>query len=429
MSKELSPIAEQHSFLNQRPSGIEIGPFSSERGDFIHPRDLFSSKKEWNLFPEKLAQYQARLKEQYEKFIAQCIEEVTGITDIKPYGEAYRTYHEKIQWEVDSDIKNVRTVPTMDVLLEGKARNNIGVVFSMLTRNEADNLPIAITTLRALIASGMVDGAFLVDSSSEDNTVAIAEAAGLPVVKAQEFFEQVGIVGIENSKAANDFIAKLLINTNLTGREGRHIQLSGDPDYNLGPEEFQAIAGPLIMDDNLAHMKGMCVRLTHGGDASKPATSGGRVTELTFKPLLFLFPELDDIYQPLLGCQGYNVDLMNNVPVADLYAVETGHLVDTLMMYGPNAIGQAPIGTVEQVGQKNTDLKKMAEQIVRRLLLAAIHQGIIEVHDPRVSQIFRNQQIETRRHNITTDNPPRAQATNFRQPGVSFPPPALLLRR
>ena len=71
------------------------------------------------------------------------------------------------------------------------------------------------------------------------------------------------------------------------------------------------------------------------------ATGGGRVTELTARPILNLFfPELSGIVQPLSGEQGGRRALLEQLPFFSGYGVETGLLIDTLQRVGLGGIAQ-----------------------------------------------------------------------------------------
>ena len=71
---------------------------------------------------------------------------------------------------------------------------------------------------------------------------------------------------------------------------------------------------------------------------------GGRVTELTVRPLFNLFyPELSGMIQPLAGEYAGRRTALERVPFFTGYGVETGLLIDLFNEIGLNAIAQVDL--------------------------------------------------------------------------------------
>jgi glucosyl-3-phosphoglycerate synthase len=93
---------------------------------------------------------------------------------------------------------------------------------------------------------------------------------------------------------------------------------------------------------------------------------GGRVTELTTKPLLNLFyPELTGFVQPLAGEFVADRELFSSIPFLTGYAVETGIMIDVLTMVGLDAMAQVDLGTRQNRHQPLRDLSRMSYSVLR----------------------------------------------------------------
>ena len=99
------------------------------------------------------------------------------------------------------------------------------------------------------------------------------------------------------------------------------------------------------------------------------AGGGGRVTELTTRPLINLFyPSLSGIIQPLSGEYGGRREALERVPFSSGYGVETGLLIDILEWYGIGSIGQVDL--IERIhhNQPLVALSKMSFAIIQTLI-------------------------------------------------------------
>ena len=74
------------------------------------------------------------------------------------------------------------------------------------------------------------------------------------------------------------------------------------------------------------------------------AGGGGRVTELTARPLLNLFyPELSGIVQPLSGEYAGRREALEKAVFFSGYGVETGLLIDIFEQFGLRSIAQVDL--------------------------------------------------------------------------------------
>ena len=98
------------------------------------------------------------------------------------------------------------------------------------------------------------------------------------------------------------------------------------------------------------------------------AGGGGRVTELTARPLLNLFyPELSGVVQPLAGEYAGRREALERVPFFSGYGVETGLLIDIYERYGLNAIAQVDLLDRIHHNQRLEALSKMSFAIIQTI--------------------------------------------------------------
>ena len=131
------------------------------------------------------------------------------------------------------------------------------------------------------------------------------------------------------------------------------------------------LLGPLLTDPQVLYVKGCYTRpLELDGDA-RPA-GGGRVTELTARPLLnALWPELAGFVQPLGGEYAGRRSALERVPFVSGYGVEVGLLVDLLELGGLAALAQVDLGVRRHTSQSDEALGTMAGQVVSTVLARA----------------------------------------------------------
>ena len=100
-------------------------------------------------------------------------------------------------------------------------------------------------------------------------------------------------------------------------------------------------------------------------------TGGGRVTELTAKPLLrTYFPELASLDQPLAGEYAIRRETALEVPFVAGYGVEVGLLIDVYATH-PNAITQVNLGKRTHRNRPLSELGPMADVVTRTVLSRA----------------------------------------------------------
>jgi glucosyl-3-phosphoglycerate synthase len=134
---------------------------------------------------------------------------------------------------------------------------------------------------------------------------------------------------------------------------------------NIHPRFVFGLIGPLLLNPGVQFVKGFYRRPIRV-DGKLQAGGGGRVTELTARPLLNLFyPELSGVIQPLSGEYGGRRSLLEQLPFYTGYGVETGMLIDVLERAGLSSIAQVDLEERIHRNQPLQALSKMSFAIIQ----------------------------------------------------------------
>ena len=130
------------------------------------------------------------------------------------------------------------------------------------------------------------------------------------------------------------------------------------------------------------------------GDAdlvkAKFGRDGGRVTELTAKPMLkIFFPELVRFAQPLGGIIAAKKSLLDTMIFEDGYGVDVGLLIDA-QMAGAKIV-EVDIGSLEHDSQSLASLALMANEVGRVIFNRAQIAG--RLHVDQVTTMFESQRM------------------------------------
>jgi len=137
---------------------------------------------------------------------------------------------------------------------------------------------------------------------------------------------------------------------------------------NIRPHFVYGIIGPLLLNPAIQFVKGFYRRPLKVGSKIQ-AGSGGRVTELTARPLLNLFyPELSGVIQPLAGEYAGRREILENAIFYSGYGVETGLLIDIFEKCGLTAIAQVDLLERIHHNQELEALSKMSFAIIQTVL-------------------------------------------------------------
>ncbi len=251
----------------------------------------------------------------------------------------------------------------IDALLAGKRRSGTRVSVVLPARDEEQTVGRLVADIaeRWMHRARLVDELLVVDSDSTDATAAVARAAGADVVATADVLPAHG-----SRPGKGEALWKSLAAT--TG----DVVVFLDSDLHGDVSHFvPGLLGPLLTDPQVQYVKGCYTRPLEIDGVSVPS-GGGRVTELTARPLLnALWPELAGFVQPLGGEYAGRRSALERVPFAGAYGVEVGLLVDLLELVGLGALAQVDLGERRHTSQSQEALGAMAGQVVATVLARA----------------------------------------------------------
>jgi glycosyltransferase involved in cell wall biosynthesis/nucleotide-binding universal stress UspA family protein len=229
-------------------------------------------------------------------------------------------------------------------LLALKKEQKVKISLALPALNEEETIGEVLSQCQRLMQADMplLDEIVVVDSDSTDRTREIARAMGVPVFIHQQVLPEYGA-----RPGKGEALWKSLY---LTSGD---IVIWVDTDIsNFHPRFVYGLIGPLLQRPNLMFVKGFYRRPLKAGKELQPGR-GGRVTELTARPLLNLFyPELSGIVQPLAGEYGGRRPALERVSFTSGYGVETSILIDIFERYKLASIAQVDL--VERIHRNQT---------------------------------------------------------------------------
>ncbi|OAI11654.1 MULTISPECIES: HAD-IB family phosphatase [Methylomonas] len=215
--------------------------------------------------------------------------------------------------------------------------------------------------IQEVVAYALADSAtaevIVVDDSSIDDTAMLARQAGAKVMTSSMLGK--GVSMRDGAAAATHDLV---------------VYLDGDLT-NLRPGIVTSLCLPL---------------LNEGADFVKArfGRGGGRVTELTAKPMLkVFFPELAHLAQPLGGIIAARKRLLQTIRFEDDYGVDAGLLLDAHLAGAK--LAEVDIGLLEHDSQPLQDLSLMANEVSRAIFDRAKKAG--RLHVEQVTAMYENQ--------------------------------------
>jgi glucosyl-3-phosphoglycerate synthase len=299
-------------------------------------------------------------------------------------------------------------------LVEAKEAQGLKVSVCLPTLNVADTLREELRVFRTELVEKypLIDQLCIIDSRSTDGTLEIAQEEG-----AQIFFDDEILPGIEPASGKGEALWKSLF-----ALEGDIIVWVDSDIANIHPRFVYGLVGPLLEDPAIGYVKAFYERpLTQDG-VSKPS-GGGRVTELTVRPLFNLFyPELAGLIQPLSGEYAGRRSVLESVPFFTGYGVEAGLLIDILRKYGQDALAQVDVEVRVHHNQTIESLSRMSFGIMQTIFKRLAHDGKLELKvEPRtVYNTFRRTGDEyaiVESDISVVERPPMASIPEYRKAG------------
>jgi glucosyl-3-phosphoglycerate synthase len=263
----------------------------------------------------------------------------------------------------------------LEQLLEGK-RESITVVLP--TREVADTIGVVVERLMGL--APLIDQILVVDAASEDGSAEIAAAGGAEVHQESELLADFGPV-----LGKGDAMWRALA----VARGELVVYLDSDT-LDFSPHFATGLLGPLVCEPDVCFVKAHFKRPFTAPDGREHPGGGGRVTELTARPLLEeFFPDLAGFAQPLAGEVAARRELFERLPFATGYAVETAMLLHARdALGGTGGMAQVDLELRRNQHQALRALAPMAREVMATLLerLSAEGRLLGYEHEPPVER-------------------------------------------
>lgn len=303
----------------------------------------------------------------------------------------------------------------LERLLALKQQQGLTVSLGLPALNEEETLGPIIKSIKTALMDQvpLLDEIVLIDSRSTDRTCEIARELGVPVYVHQDILPKYGsFPGKGEALWKSQFVLK-----------GDIIAWIDTDIKNIHPRFVYGIIGPLLRDPKLMYCKGFYRRPIKQGDKII-ASGGGRVTELTARPLLNLFyPELSGMVQPLSGEYAGRREALEWLPFFTGYGVETAMLIDLLEQHGLQSLAQVDLHERVHRNQELVPLSKMAfaiiQVVIQRLeqrhrlhVLDAVNQSMKLIQQGAEQEgSFRLELRDIRDH----ERPPMASIPEYRK--------------
>ncbi len=269
-----------------------------------------------------------------------------------------------------------------------KREQSVAVILP--ARNEAATVGEIVQAVLTAHGDGLIDEVLVVDSASSDTTAEVAARAGARVVAADAPGKG---EAMWQGVAASDADLLVFLDADLERFDARFVP---------------GLLGPLLADSDVALVKGAYDRRTE----ADVTVGGGRVTELTARPLLAAFwPELSQVVQPLGGEYAARRDLLEQLPFRCGYGVDIGLLLDTAELLGVGSIAQVDLHERFHSHSDLQALGRMAAEVLHTVIDRLISQGRLAADAPASASLLQPMRIDDgfghTRHDVdVSERPP-----------------------
>jgi glucosyl-3-phosphoglycerate synthase len=269
----------------------------------------------------------------------------------------------------------------------GRRKHDLGLTVSAILpcRDVAHTVGSIIDEIHAVNERAgdepLVDQILAVDADSPDGTAEIAASRGAEVFSENELMSSYG-----GAHGKGDAMWR-----SLSVARGDLIMYMDADTKDFRPQLVYGVLGPILNVPGVRYVKA-AYRRPFKSFETVEQDGGGRVTELSAKPLLNLFyPELTGFVQPLAGEFVADRDLFCSIPFFTGYAVETGIMIDVLKRVGLGAMAQVDLGTRQNRHQPLRDLSRMSYAVLRAVARRLREEGRLDqARDPNLpDQLFQ----------------------------------------
>ena len=268
-----------------------------------------------------------------------------------------------------------------DSLARAKREQGLVVSVCIPALNEEATVGTIVETIRDRLMDRvpLVDELAVIDSASSDRTVEAAKAAGADVYQDREILPDLeAFAGKGEALWKSLFVLRgdviLWLDADIT---------NFDPRFVCGP------LGPILTDPDVGYVKSFYRRpIGDGAGKDQKTLEGGRVTELSARPLLSMFwPHLAGLIQPLAGEYAGRRSLLEQVPFATGYGVEIGLLIDIAERFGLDAMAQVDLEERTHRNRPIGELSRMAFAVLHAAMRRA--SGRIDGAPPASEGLFQ----------------------------------------
>ena len=265
------------------------------------------------------------------------------MTPTGPFG-LWRVHHTAFSAEALAALKDATTVSVC-----------------LPARDEARTVGRIVETIRAELVERvkLVDEIVVIDDRSSDATAGVAASAGATVVAVAHTARSGK--GVAMATAVAKSIGDVLVFC--------------DADVeNFASHFVVGLLGPLLCDSAVGFVKGTYRRPLAGVPGE-----GGRVTELTAKPLLeLLHPQVAHFDQPLAGEVAIRRSVIEALSLPADYGVDVALLIDVVQRIGLGAMAEVDLGERVHRNRPLSELAPQARSVVRAILARAGVDGGVE---------------------------------------------------
>lgn len=240
-----------------------------------------------------------------------------------------------------------RTYPRDDLSLDNvrEAKGTQRVAVIVPAKDETATIGAVLDVVNQ--AEGLVDELIVVNDHSSDDTATVASHHGARVVHLHGASGKGAAMSVGLASSDADLV----------------VFLDGDV-LNTGPDYVARLLQPLVEEPSIQLVKGFYERPLHD-----MPTGGGRVNELTARPILsLLYPGLGEIRQPLAGETGLRREAAEVIALEPDYSVEIALLIDVARHFGVESIAQVDLGVRRHRNRPLEELRPMAVEVLRAAL-------------------------------------------------------------
>jgi glucosyl-3-phosphoglycerate synthase len=229
------------------------------------------------------------------------------------------------------------------------------VTVCLPAREVATTIGPILEVILGLRDEGIVDQVLVIDAASADGTATLAERLGAEVHQEAALMPEIG-----PPSGKGDAMWR-----GLSAARGDIVAYVDADSENFGDHYVRGLVGALVCEPGIEFVKGFYRRPFRSEDGTVSEHGGGRVTELTARPLLSMFwPELAQMRQPLAGEIAARRRLFERIPFATGYAIETTMLIDVYRRVGIAALAQVDLVVRQNRHQPLSALNRMASSVL-----------------------------------------------------------------